>query len=169
MKNISIIGSGSWGTALAVTLALEGHKIKIWSFSEEEKDLINKEKKCKFLPNVHIPENVYCTTNIEEAVKDRRHNPTRNSIKIHKRNSKKIQRLHTKPANSNMLKRLRKRNTKNPRRSSRRRNSTNQNSSPIRSKPRRRSLSGNPNSSSSSIKRQSPKRTNPRRIHERKP
>lgn len=70
MKNISIIGSGSWGTALAVTLAGEGHQIKIWSFSEEEKDLINKERKCKFLPSIHIPENVYCTTDIEEAVKD---------------------------------------------------------------------------------------------------
>lgn len=70
MKKISIIGSGSWGTALAVTLAGEGHQIKIWSFSEEEKDLINKERKCKFLPSIHIPENVYCTTDIEEAVKD---------------------------------------------------------------------------------------------------
>lgn len=70
MKNISVIGSGSWGTALATTLAGEGHQIKIWSFSEEEKDLINKERKCKFLPNIRIPENVYCTTDIEEAVKE---------------------------------------------------------------------------------------------------
>lgn len=65
---ICIIGSGSWGTALAVTLATSGHDIKIWSFSEEEKDLINKERKCKFLPKVHIPENIYCTTFVKEAV-----------------------------------------------------------------------------------------------------
>ncbi len=68
MKNICIIGSGSWGIALAVHLSAIGHNIKIWSFSEEEKDLINNEKKCKFLPNVVIPERVYCTNSYEEAV-----------------------------------------------------------------------------------------------------
>ena len=59
MKNICIIGSGSWGTALAITLGGIGHNIKMWSFSEEEKDLINIERKCKFLPNAVIPKNVY--------------------------------------------------------------------------------------------------------------
>ena len=40
----------------------------MWSFSEEEKELINNEKKCKFLPNVKFPDNVYCTTSFEEAI-----------------------------------------------------------------------------------------------------
>ena len=48
MKNIAIIGSGSWGVALAIHLAKLGNNIKIWSFAEDERDLINKEKKCKF-------------------------------------------------------------------------------------------------------------------------
>ena len=47
MKKITIIGSGSWGVALAIHLAKLGHKIKIWSFSKEEAYLINNEKKCK--------------------------------------------------------------------------------------------------------------------------
>lgn len=68
MKNICIIGSGSWGTALAINLAKRGHNIKIWSFAEDERDLINNEKKCKFLPQAKIPENVYCTTSFEEAI-----------------------------------------------------------------------------------------------------
>ena len=34
MKNIAIIGSGSWGVALAVHLAGLGNNIKIWSFSD---------------------------------------------------------------------------------------------------------------------------------------
>ena len=50
MKNISIIGSGSWGIALAIHLAKMGNKLKVWSFAKEEADLINNEKKCKFLP-----------------------------------------------------------------------------------------------------------------------
>lgn len=68
MKNICIIGSGSWGAALAINLGLIGHNIKIWSFTEEEKDLINNERKCKFLPKAKIPENVYCTNSLEEAI-----------------------------------------------------------------------------------------------------
>ena len=52
MKNIAIIGSGSWGVALATHLARCGNKIKILSFSEEEKELINKEKRCKFIREI---------------------------------------------------------------------------------------------------------------------
>ena len=68
MKRISIIGSGSWGSALAIHAANLGHEVKLWSFSEEEKDLINNEHKCKFLPKATMPENIKCTTDIKEAV-----------------------------------------------------------------------------------------------------
>ena len=70
MKNIAVIGSGSWGMALAIHLARCGNNIKVWSFLEEEKDLINNERKCKFLPNVEIPDNIMCSTNLEEVIKD---------------------------------------------------------------------------------------------------
>ena len=68
MKNICIIGSGSWGCALAIHAAKMGHNVKIWSFAQEEANLINKERKCMFLPMATIPENIYCTTDIKEAV-----------------------------------------------------------------------------------------------------
>lgn len=70
MKKISVIGSGSWGVALAVHLAKLGNEVKIWSFMQEEADLINNEKKCKFLPEITIPEGIVCTTSYEEAIKD---------------------------------------------------------------------------------------------------
>ena len=70
MKNIAIIGSGSWGVALAVYLANQGKKVKIWSFAKEEADLINNEKKCKFLPNITLPEGIECTLSYEEAIKN---------------------------------------------------------------------------------------------------
>ena len=70
MKKIAIIGSGSWGVALAIHLAKMGHIVKIWSFEKEEADLINNEKRCKFLPNVIMPENIVCRTNYEEVIKD---------------------------------------------------------------------------------------------------
>ena len=68
MKNIAIIGSGSWGVALAIHLAKLGNKVKIWSFSEEERDIINNEKRCKFLPNVVLPEGIECSTSYEEVI-----------------------------------------------------------------------------------------------------
>ena len=68
MKKIAIIGSGSWGVALAVHLASVGHNVKIWSFMEEERDIINDEKRCKFLPGLVLPENISCSTNFEEVI-----------------------------------------------------------------------------------------------------
>ena len=68
MKEIAIIGSGSWGVALAIHLASIGNKVKIWSYEEEEKRLINEEKKCMFLPNVTIPENIECSNDFKEVI-----------------------------------------------------------------------------------------------------
>ena len=68
--NIAIIGSGSWGVALAIHLAKLGHNIKIWSFDEEEKRIINEERKCKFLKNAVIADNIKCYTNFEDVVID---------------------------------------------------------------------------------------------------
>ena len=68
--NIAIIGSGSWGVALAIHLEKLGNNIKIWSFDEEEKRLINEERKCKFLPNTILGDNIKCYTEFEEVIKD---------------------------------------------------------------------------------------------------
>lgn len=68
MKTIAVIGSGSWGVALAIHLSNIGHKIKIWSFEEEEARLINEERKCKFLPMATIPKGIECKTNFKEVI-----------------------------------------------------------------------------------------------------
>ena len=68
--NIAVVGSGSWGIALSIYLAKKGNNIKVWSFDENEKNKINNEKKCIFLPNVDLPEGIYCTNSYEEALKN---------------------------------------------------------------------------------------------------
>lgn len=68
MKNIAVIGSGTWGVALSIHLANLGNNVKIWSFTQEETDTINNKKKCKFLPNATIPQNVTCSTNLKEVI-----------------------------------------------------------------------------------------------------
>lgn len=70
MKTISIIGSGSWGVALAMHLAKIGNNVKIWSFSQEEADMINNERKCKFLPEITLPQNIQCYTDFESVFED---------------------------------------------------------------------------------------------------
>jgi len=68
MKSICIIGSGSWGVALGIHLSKQNMNVKIWSFSEEEKNKINNERKCVYLPDIELPQNIYCTTSYEEAI-----------------------------------------------------------------------------------------------------
>lgn len=70
MKKVGIIGSGSWGVALATHLARCGNEVKIWSFSEEEKKIINEERKCKFLPELKIHENITCYNEFEPVIRD---------------------------------------------------------------------------------------------------
>lgn len=68
IKNISVIGSGSWGVALAILLHKNGHNVKLWSYSEEEARIINEEHKCKFLPYVKVPEGIVCYNDIGESM-----------------------------------------------------------------------------------------------------
>lgn len=70
MRKIAVIGSGSWGVALSVYLASRGNEVKIWSFAEDEINLINNEKKCKFLPNITLPENIFASNNFEKVIND---------------------------------------------------------------------------------------------------
>lgn len=69
MKNISIIGSGSWGTAIANLLAENGHKVILWSYKKEEYEMFVKFHEHKqFLKGVVLPDNVTYTMSVEEAV-----------------------------------------------------------------------------------------------------
>lgn len=68
MKNIAIIGSGSWGVAIAIHLAKLGHKVKLWAFSEEDIKAITEKRECRFLPNIKIPDTVEATLDYKEAI-----------------------------------------------------------------------------------------------------
>ena len=59
MKNITIIGSGSFGCALAYSLSKnDENNIKIRSFKSEEADLINKEHKSVYLKDLVLDEKI---------------------------------------------------------------------------------------------------------------
>lgn len=72
MAKVSIIGAGSWGTALAVLLHNNGHQVTIWSIVESEVRMLDEEREHKDkLPGVRIPADMIITNNLDEAVRGR--------------------------------------------------------------------------------------------------
>lgn len=72
MANISIIGAGSWGTALALLLYRNGHQVTVWSIMEQEIAMLQREREHKEkLPGVKLPEDMVFTTDLKEAVEGR--------------------------------------------------------------------------------------------------
>ena len=71
MKKICVLGAGSWGSALALSLAKKGYSITMWTLNQEQADKINTTKEnINYLPGVLFPNNITLTTNIEDAVVD---------------------------------------------------------------------------------------------------
>lgn len=70
MAKVSVIGAGSWGTALAVLLDGNGHDVTLWSFLSSEVDMLLKEREQKEkLPGVKLSERMHITGELKEAVK----------------------------------------------------------------------------------------------------
>ena len=40
MSKVSFLGAGSWGTALAIMLANNGHEVTLWSAVESEVEML---------------------------------------------------------------------------------------------------------------------------------
>ncbi|MEA4922110.1 MAG: NAD(P)H-dependent glycerol-3-phosphate dehydrogenase [Eubacteriaceae bacterium] len=69
MKKIGVIGAGSWGTALAITLANKGHDVKIWDIDKDHlKELTEKRENVKYLPGIEFPDRLTAADTVEEAL-----------------------------------------------------------------------------------------------------
>ena len=69
MTSIGVIGAGSWGTALALLLYHNGHKVTLWSALEDEVTLLRtKRENPDKLPGVKLPEDMPVTSDLKEAV-----------------------------------------------------------------------------------------------------
>ena len=66
-----VLGCGSWGTALALYGASRFERVTLWGpFSEEIDALTRDRENKKYIPGVVIPQNIHCTTSLEEAFKE---------------------------------------------------------------------------------------------------
>ena len=71
MDKVGIIGAGSWGTALSLVLANNGHSVEIWSIVKEEIDMLKeKHEHVDKLPGVKLPDRVTFTTDLGSVIKN---------------------------------------------------------------------------------------------------
>lgn len=69
-ETISIIGAGSWGTALAIHLAGNFRQVSLWVYETELCDIMTQtQKNTWFLPDHSLPENIKPTTSLKSAIK----------------------------------------------------------------------------------------------------
>ncbi len=69
---VGVLGTGTWGTALARMLAVNGHDVTAWSPIKEEIEQLRATGKHPNLPEVDIPSSIHFTNNIEEVWLTRR-------------------------------------------------------------------------------------------------
>ena len=65
----AMIGSGAWGTALAMVLLENGHEVVLWSHTEPESSTLRQKRENPMLPGVPLPEELELTTDMN-CVKD---------------------------------------------------------------------------------------------------
>ena len=72
MAKVSVIGAGSWGTALSRLLSTNGHQVTVWSLIESEIQMLKEKREhVSKLPGVKLPEDILFTTDLEEAIRGR--------------------------------------------------------------------------------------------------
>lgn len=70
MMNIALIGTGSWGTAMAGLVAGHGHTVTMWSYDADPVIEINeRHTNARYLEDYVLPESVRATNSHEEALK----------------------------------------------------------------------------------------------------
>ncbi|MGI6094421.1 MAG: NAD(P)H-dependent glycerol-3-phosphate dehydrogenase [Lachnospiraceae bacterium] len=69
MAKVSVLGAGSWGTALAMLLCQNNHEVVLWSHREEEARKLDQEREHKSkLPGVVLPKELIITADLEYAM-----------------------------------------------------------------------------------------------------
>lgn len=67
--NIGVIGAGSFGTAMAIHLAKNGHPVSLWAYEKNVVEAVNSQhENTTYMPGIPIPENVVATSSLKETV-----------------------------------------------------------------------------------------------------
>lgn len=71
MAKIGIVGSGSWGIALAVLLYNNGHSVSVWSALPEEIAEMKTTGRYHTLPDLVLPDGMMFTESLKEVMEDK--------------------------------------------------------------------------------------------------
>ena len=71
MGRVGIIGTGTWGIALAILLSENGHTVDAWSALPEEIDVLSKTRRNEHLGDVVIPDKICFTTDLAQACREK--------------------------------------------------------------------------------------------------
>lgn len=67
---IAVIGSGSWGCAVSILLARNGHTVYLWSWQTEESRRLERDRENReLLPGVKFPDNIVCIDDMGACVR----------------------------------------------------------------------------------------------------
>jgi len=70
-RTVTILGAGSWGTALAVHLGRIGHEVRLWARDPAlVADMSSRRANAIYLPDVQVPDTVTVTHALDEALRD---------------------------------------------------------------------------------------------------
>jgi len=69
MANVSVLGAGSWGTALALSLSRAGHDVLLWSHEPEHVEKMQQDRSnTQYLPDIPFPDNLMITHELSQAM-----------------------------------------------------------------------------------------------------
>ncbi|ENH97349.1 NAD(P)H-dependent glycerol-3-phosphate dehydrogenase [Gracilibacillus halophilus YIM-C55.5] len=69
MSKVTVLGAGSWGTALSMVLCDNHLDVCLWTHRSEQKDLMQRTKKNeRYLPNITLPDELVIEDHLEEAI-----------------------------------------------------------------------------------------------------
>lgn len=61
---VAVLGSGGWGSALAMLLLENGNQVVLWSYTEEESERLRRSRQNPFLPELTLPEALELTADL---------------------------------------------------------------------------------------------------------
>lgn len=69
IKEVTVLGEGAWGTAIACLLAHNGHQVRLWCHHAELVDIINNtHTNERFLPGIKLDKKIRATTSLQEVI-----------------------------------------------------------------------------------------------------
>ncbi len=70
IKNIAVLGAGSWGATLAALLCEKKYSVNLWEFDRKQASYLSSSRKLQVLPGLKIPRKINITNDIYGAVEN---------------------------------------------------------------------------------------------------